>query len=94
MKMRDYRLKVREAIKRALVVRYLIIIEQAGQNLSAYAPDLPGCVTTGKRRDEVVANMPEAIALHLKGLLEDGEPIPTPNSDPEFVDVSLPSPIA
>jgi predicted RNase H-like HicB family nuclease len=75
-------------------VRYLIIIEQAGQNLSAYVPDLPGCVTTGKTRDEVVANMREAIALHLEGLLEDDESIPTLNSDPEFVDVPLPSPIA
>lgn len=72
-------------------MRYLIIIEQAEHNLSAYVPDLPGCVTTGTTRDEVISNMREAIALHLQGLVEDGEPIPEPNSDPVFVDVELPT---
>jgi predicted RNase H-like HicB family nuclease len=74
-------------------MRYLIIIEQAEHNLSAYVPDLPGCVTTGRTRDEVIARMREAIELHLQGMCEDGEPIPEPNSDPAWVDVSLPSPV-
>ena len=72
-------------------MRYLIIIEQADHNLSAYVPDLPGCVTTGRSREEVIARMQEAIALHLQGLQEDGEPIPEPNSDPAWVDVELPT---
>ncbi len=73
-------------------MRYLIIIEQAEGNLSAYVPDLPGCVTTGATRDEVIANMREAIELHLQGMQEDGEPIPLPNGDPAWVDVTVPSP--
>ncbi|HUY76741.1 MAG TPA: type II toxin-antitoxin system HicB family antitoxin [Ktedonobacterales bacterium] len=73
-------------------MRYLIIIEQADHNLSAYVPDLPGCVTTGATRDEVIATMREAIELHLQGMREDGEAIPTPNSDPAWVDVSVPAP--
>ena len=75
-------------------MRYLIIIEQAEYNLSAYAPDLPGCVTAGATREEVIGNMREAIELHLQGLREDGEPIPTPNSEPVFVDVTLSSSVA
>ncbi len=72
-------------------MRYLILIEEAEGNLSAYVPDLPGCVTTGATRDEVLRNMREAIDLHLQGLREDGEPIPMPNSQPEWVDVTIPS---
>ena len=72
-------------------MRYLIIIEQAEHNLSAYVPDLSGCITTGATRDEVISNMREAIALHLQGLLEDGDSIPVPNSDPAFVEVALPT---
>lgn len=75
-------------------MRYLIIIEQAENNLSAYVPDLPGCAATGATREEVIAHMREAIALHLQGLREDGDPIPPPNSDPEFIEVSLSSSVA
>jgi predicted RNase H-like HicB family nuclease len=72
-------------------MRYLMIIEQAQGNLSAYVPDLPGCVATGWSREEVVANMREAIELHLRSMREDGEPIPVPNSDPAWVDVTMPA---
>jgi len=72
-------------------MRYLIIIEQAEHNLSAYVPDLPGCVATGKTRDEVIANLHDAIEFHLEGMREDGDPIPAPNSDPAWVDVAQPA---
>ena len=72
-------------------MRYLIIIERANGNLSAYAPDLPGCVAAGATREEVIANMREAMTLHLQGLREDGDPIPAPNSDPEFIDAPMSS---
>jgi predicted RNase H-like HicB family nuclease len=70
--------------------RYLIIIEQGGRSLSAYVPDLPGCAATGATHDELLANMHDAITLHLQGMIEDGERIPPPNSDPAYVEVSLP----
>jgi predicted RNase H-like HicB family nuclease len=70
-------------------MRYLIIIEQAEHNLSAYAPDLPGCIATGATREDVIASTREAIELHLQGLSEDGEPIPVSNSEPAFVEVTL-----
>ena len=67
--------------------RYLIIIENAGSNFSAYSPDLPGCVTTGKTPDEARKNMEEAIEFHLEGR-EDGLSIPPPSSIADYVEVS------
>lgn len=67
--------------------RYLIIIEGAGGNLSAYSPDLPGCVATGKARPEVEQNMREAIRFHIEGLREEGLAVPEPSSSAEYVNV-------
>ena len=52
--------------------KYAVVIERGRDNLSAYVPDLPGCVTTGKTVEEVERNIREAIELHLEGMLEDG----------------------
>ena len=65
--------------------RYLVVIEQANGNLSAYSPDLPGCVATGRTRAEVEANMRAAIQMHIEGLREDGLPIPEPTTSAEYV---------
>jgi predicted RNase H-like HicB family nuclease len=62
------------------MTEYAIVIEDAGQNLSAYVPDLPGCVSTGTSIDEVTTNIREAIALHLASLREHGEEIPPATS--------------
>ncbi|QYF86069.1 type II toxin-antitoxin system HicB family antitoxin [Brevundimonas sp. PAMC22021] len=43
-------------------------------------PDLPGLATAGASLDEARAFAEEALALHLEGLAEDGEPIPEPSS--------------
>jgi predicted RNase H-like HicB family nuclease len=60
--------------------RYLIVIEGAeGENYSAYVPDLPGCVAAGATRAEVEREMRDAIALHIEGLRDAGEPIPEPS---------------
>ena len=56
--------------------RLLIVIEKAETNYAAYSPDLPGCVATGKTREEAEEQMHEAIALHIEGIKEDGLPIP------------------
>jgi predicted RNase H-like HicB family nuclease len=65
--------------------RFLVIIERAGNNFSAYSPDLPGCVATGDTREEVEANMYEALQMHVEGLKEDGLPIPESESFAEYV---------
>jgi predicted RNase H-like HicB family nuclease len=69
-------------------MRYAIVIEHGERNLSAYVPDLPGCVTSGRTVEEIVRNMAEAIELHLDGMREDGLPIPEPSSSVEYVDVA------
>jgi predicted RNase H-like HicB family nuclease len=71
------------------MVRYLIVIEKANGNFSAYSPDLPGCVATGATRDEVIQNMREVIEMHVQGLLEDRIPIPEPFASVDYVSVSL-----
>ena len=68
--------------------RYAIVIEDAGSNLAAYVPDLPGCVATGESADEVNRLIREAIELHLEGLEEDGLPIPQPSSRVEYVEIN------
>ncbi len=65
--------------------RFLIVLENAGKNFSAYSPDLPGCVATGKTREEAEKNMYEAIQLHIEGLREDGLPIPESTSHAEYL---------
>ena len=67
--------------------KFLIVIEKAGKNYSAYSPDLPGCVATGSTREEAEERMHEAIELHVKGLIEDGLPIPKSRSSAAYVAV-------
>jgi predicted RNase H-like HicB family nuclease len=69
------------------VRKYLIVIEKAASNFSAYSPDLPGCVATGKTKGAAEANMQEAIRMHVEGLREDGLPIPEPAASAEYVAV-------
>lgn len=69
------------------IYRFLIVIEKAKKNLAAYCPTLPGCVATGKNRKEVEKNMYEAIQLHIRGLLEDGLPIPQTEAEAEVLAV-------
>ncbi len=58
------------------VVSYAVVIEKARNNYSAYAPDLPGVVATGRTVEATERNMREAIAFHLRELRAAGEPIP------------------
>jgi predicted RNase H-like HicB family nuclease len=69
--------------------RYAIVVEDAGTNLAAYVPDLPGCVATGRTKEEVERLIREAIELHLEGMIEDGLPIPEPSSQVEYVEVNV-----
>ncbi|MGH9368230.1 MAG: type II toxin-antitoxin system HicB family antitoxin [Thermoanaerobaculia bacterium] len=68
--------------------RYLVVIENAGSNYSAYSPDLPGCIATGATPEETKKSMAEAIEFHLQGMAEDGIPIPEPSSVADYVEVS------
>ncbi len=65
--------------------RFLIVIERARGNYSAYSPDLPGCIATGKTRGETEKNMYQAIKMHVQGLLEDRLPIPKSGAISEYI---------
>ena len=68
--------------------KYLVIVEETETGYSAFSPDLPGCVATGKTRDEVEQTMRDAIQFHLDGMREDGDPIPVPHSYSTYCEVS------
>lgn len=69
-------------------MRYAIVIEKTGDNYSSYVLDLPGCIATGATVEKTEQLICEAIELHLAGLREDGQPIPQPSSQVEYVEVA------
>jgi predicted RNase H-like HicB family nuclease len=70
------------------MMRYAIVIERAGNNFSAYVPDLPGYVATGDSEAAVEQEIRAAIAFHIEGLREDGLAVPVPSSRVEYVEVA------
>jgi predicted RNase H-like HicB family nuclease len=69
--------------------RFLIVIEKANGNYSAYCPDLPGCVATGKTREETERNMHEAVQMHIQGMIQDKMPIPENVALAEYIAVAV-----
>jgi predicted RNase H-like HicB family nuclease len=70
-------------------LQYLVVIEQGPTSFGAYVPDLPGCVSVGESRDEVARLIEEAVQFHLKGLKEDGLPIPQPHSSGQLIEAHV-----
>ncbi len=68
--------------------RFLIVVEKANSNYSAYSPDLPGCVAAGATPRETTLRMHEAIDLHIRGPREDRPPIPEPTAIAEYVEIA------
>ena len=64
--------------------RYLIILEKTATGFSAYSPDLPGCVATGKTREETEAQMKSAIQFHIEGLRDAGFEVPQADSQASY----------
>ena len=62
-------------------LRYLVVFEHTqGTGYSAWVPDLPGCAAAATTRDECELRIRAALALHLAGMQEDGEPVPKPSA--------------
>ena len=67
-------------------VNYTVIIEPADDGtFSIYVPDLPGCVSTGRTREDALDSIREAIRGHIQTLRELGEPVPPPRSQSHVV---------
>ncbi|HYP40470.1 MAG TPA: type II toxin-antitoxin system HicB family antitoxin [Chloroflexia bacterium] len=58
-----------------------VVLEKSARNYSAYAPEVPGCISTGKTADETLENMRKALKGHLEWMARDGDPMP--ESEPE-----------
>jgi predicted RNase H-like HicB family nuclease len=69
--------------------KYLVIIEKADGNFSAYSPDLPGCVATGTTIKETLSRMKDAIQFHIEGLNREGLAIPEPSAKIKYVEISI-----
>jgi len=69
-------------------MKYLIVIEKSDAGYSAYSPDLPGCVTTGRTPEETEKNMQEAIEFHIDGLKQEGYEIPKPTTRSSYVEIA------
>ena len=68
-------------------MKYMVVIEKGEASYGAHVPDLPGCIAVGQSREEVLKLIREAIELHIEGLRDAGEAVPTPSSVSEYVDV-------
>jgi predicted RNase H-like HicB family nuclease len=68
---------------------YTVIYERGQHNWSAYVPDLPGCIATGKTRAQVERVIREAIEFHIEGLIQRGNPVPAPSVEAGVVSVSV-----
>lgn len=60
--------------------KFLVVIENGKANYSAYSPDLPGCIATGKTVEQTLSEMRSAISFHLEGMLENGDAMPVPKT--------------
>ena len=75
------------------MANYIAIVHKdATSDFGISFPDFPGCVTAGSSIDEAKDMAHDALSLHIKGLLEDGESIPAPSkledimADPDYSD--------
>lgn len=70
-------------------MRYAVIYEPGDNGgYGAYVPDLPGCVAVGDSIEDARRLIREAIDLHLAGLREDGDNIPPPSTQTEYIDAA------
>jgi predicted RNase H-like HicB family nuclease len=63
---------------------YLVILEPSNTGWGAWSPDL-GVYATGASKEETVDQIRDAIAFHVEGLKEAGDPIPAATVDTVLV---------
>jgi len=73
------------------VYHFLVIFEKCAEHYGASAPDLPGCVAVGDTLEEVKQAMSGAIEMHIQGMIEDNEPIPSPQSTACYIEIPVPN---
>jgi len=69
-------------------MKFRVIIEQDEDGVYVVSvPELPGCISQGKSREEALVNIKDAISGYLSSLRKHNEPIP-PSIEEEMVEVS------
>jgi len=72
--------------------RFLVVYEHGKRNFSGFAPDVPGCISTGKTLAEMRRMMREALEAHLQWMAEEGDPMPVSRTrSVEFTEEDLSS---
>jgi len=77
------------------MANYIAVVHKDPQSdFGVSFPDFPGCITAGSSIDEAKDMAHDALSLHIKGMMEDGENIPTPSKledimdDPDYADAA------
>jgi predicted RNase H-like HicB family nuclease len=69
------------------MIKYLVVFEKAGNNYTAYIPDLPGCFAAGATLSEVKDNIRKALRLQIRGIVQRGEALPEQIAFSEYVEI-------
>jgi predicted RNase H-like HicB family nuclease len=69
-------------------MEYIAVIIKGETRYVAHAPDSPGCIAACETREEVLARIKDAIEFHIEGLVEAGEPVQSPSSVSEIIQVN------
>jgi len=69
-------------------MKYTVIYEKTATGYSGYAPDLPGCIATGRTIELTKKRMEKALEMHLAAMQADGDSIPEPTTMADYVDVA------
>ena len=74
--------------------RYLVVVEKAEHNYSAYVPDVPGCIVTAATLEEVREHMTGALRLFFDLDISNtpNQPVPEPETQALYVDLEYESP--
>ena len=65
--------------------KYLVVYEKTKTGYSAYVPDLPGVIATGKTKTIIEKNIFGAVQFHLEGLKEERIRIPKAQAESEML---------
>lgn len=68
-------------------MQFLVVVQRTECGYEAHAPDVDGCVATGRTREQVERQMRAVLEFHLAGLHVSGEPPPPARAEATYVEV-------
>jgi predicted RNase H-like HicB family nuclease len=64
---------------------WAIVFKEPETDFWITIPDLPGCFSNGETADDAIANMREAVLLHVETMKERGMELPPPRGEAEIL---------